>query len=169
MDQCNFCPVCGQKTTAQNSRFYLCPKGHHLYIKPVPCNAAIFENKQGQILLIKRKYDPGKDKFDLPGGFIEPNETIEESLVREIKEELGIKIQDYEYLGSYFDRYLFKGMNYYTLAAVFACKLKKEVVQALDDVGEIVFVDKKKLPFGKFAFESIEKAIRDYLDSQQKI
>ena len=46
------------------------------------------------ILLIKRKNDPGKGEWALPGGFVEVGETILESAYRELEEETGIKCAD---------------------------------------------------------------------------
>lgn len=48
--------------------------------------------KSGHILLIKRKGHPGKGLFALPGGFLNPNESIETCAIRELKEETKIKI-----------------------------------------------------------------------------
>ena len=46
------------------------------------------------ILLIKRKNDPGKGEWALPGGFVEVSETILDSAYRELEEETGIKRAD---------------------------------------------------------------------------
>lgn len=48
--------------------------------------------KSGHILLIKRKFNPGKGLYALPGGFLNPDEMIEECAIRELKEETRIKI-----------------------------------------------------------------------------
>lgn len=62
--------------------------------------------KSGCVLLVKRKFHPGKNKYALPGGFIDENESIKESVLRELKEETGIRvpprqlensIKDYQY------------------------------------------------------------------------
>lgn len=52
--------------------------------------------KDNKILLIKKCGGPYDGKLDLPGGTIEFNEGIEEALIREFKEEVGIDIIDYE-------------------------------------------------------------------------
>lgn len=46
--------------------------------------------KDQKILLVKRAHDPGKGYWTNPGGYIEQFENIEETIVREVKEEAGI-------------------------------------------------------------------------------
>ena len=48
--------------------------------------------KGNHVLLIERKASPGKGLLALPGGFININETIEESTLRELMEETSIKV-----------------------------------------------------------------------------
>lgn len=49
------------------------------------------ESDDTYILLIQRKHDPFKNEWALPGGFVEMDETLEESALRELEEETGIK------------------------------------------------------------------------------
>ena len=49
-----------------------------------------------KILLIKKNGGPYDGKLDLPGGTIEFDENIEETLIRELKEEVGIDIIQYK-------------------------------------------------------------------------
>ena len=51
--------------------------------------------KNNKILLIKKKGGPYDGKLDLPGGTIEFDESIEDALKRELLEEVGIEILDY--------------------------------------------------------------------------
>ncbi len=53
---------------------------------------AIIYDKEGNVLLIKRNYEPFKYYFCLPGGIVEENELLHEAVTREVKEETGIQI-----------------------------------------------------------------------------
>ncbi|MFM1919472.1 MAG: hypothetical protein RLZZ303_1106 [Candidatus Hydrogenedentota bacterium] len=46
---------------------------------------------QRQVLLIKRAKDPFSSYWALPGGFVEIDETLEEAVMRELKEETGVE------------------------------------------------------------------------------
>jgi len=56
----------------------------------VGVSAVIFVNKS--VLLVRRKQEPAKDQWSLPGGAVELGEGILEALARELQEELSIKI-----------------------------------------------------------------------------
>lgn len=46
---------------------------------------------KGKIVLIKRKNEPFKDFYALPGGIVEYGETVENAVLREVEEETGLK------------------------------------------------------------------------------
>ena len=46
--------------------------------------------RDGQLLLVRRASRHGRGNWQLPGGFIEPNETVEQAVVREVQEETGV-------------------------------------------------------------------------------
>lgn len=46
----------------------------------------------GHVLVIERGFNPGKGQLALPGGFIKQNETLEDSAIRELREETNINI-----------------------------------------------------------------------------
>jgi mutator protein MutT len=48
----------------------------------------------GKILLEKRKGDPGKGKWSIPGGLVELGETTTEAIIREVKEETGLDVTE---------------------------------------------------------------------------
>ncbi len=59
--------------------------------------------KDNQILLIKRKNDPYKDKWAMPGGFVEYGERTEDAVLREVKEETGLEAKISQLVGVYSD------------------------------------------------------------------
>jgi 8-oxo-dGTP diphosphatase len=57
--------------------------------------------KENKILLIKRNKEPWKGKLALIGGFVEWGETVEQAVIREVKEETGLKVKIKNLLGIY--------------------------------------------------------------------
>ncbi len=49
-------------------------------------------HRGGKILLIKRRFEPNKGRWSLPGGLVEKGEKVEEAVLREVREELGIGV-----------------------------------------------------------------------------
>ncbi|MCU8041250.1 NUDIX hydrolase [Shewanella oncorhynchi] len=76
---------------------------------------AVITNAQGQVLLLKANY--GNFAWGLPGGALEPGETIHEALVRECQEELGLGVQVNYLSGVYYHS------AYQSQAFIFRCEL----------------------------------------------
>jgi 8-oxo-dGTP diphosphatase len=55
------------------------------------------------VLLVKRRFDPFQGHWAIPGGFVLDNESLEEAVKRELKEETGVKINYLEQLYTYGD------------------------------------------------------------------
>ena len=68
--------------------------GHDKFIHPAA--RAIIENSQGEILFVRRI---DNRKLGIPAGAMEENETIEECIRREVKEEAGIEVLELEVIG----------------------------------------------------------------------
>jgi len=66
----------------------------------VATDAIVFSGKGDdlRVLLIKRKYDPYKGMWALPGGFVEDDEELEAAAIRELEEETGLKVDAMEQL-----------------------------------------------------------------------
>jgi 8-oxo-dGTP diphosphatase len=65
-------------------------------------DCVIFDG-HGRALLIRRKNEPFKDAYALPGGFVEIGETVEDACRREIREEAGLELGAVRLLGVYSD------------------------------------------------------------------
>lgn len=55
--------------------------------------------KDGRLLLVRRASHHGRGNWQLPGGYIEANETIEQAVVREVQEEAGVTAEVEAVLG----------------------------------------------------------------------
>jgi 8-oxo-dGTP diphosphatase len=49
-------------------------------------------HSKGKVLMIKRRFDPNKGKWSLPGGLVELGEAPQEAAKREVREELGLEV-----------------------------------------------------------------------------
>ncbi|QYX64324.1 NUDIX domain-containing protein [Shewanella putrefaciens] len=87
---------------------------------------AVITNAQGQVLLLKANY--GNFAWGLPGGALEPGETIHEALVRECQEELGLSVRVNYLSGVYYHS------AYQSQAFIFRCEL---VLPELPDRPEV--------------------------------
>jgi bifunctional NMN adenylyltransferase/nudix hydrolase len=67
--------------------------------------------KSGHVLVVRRKGHPGKGLIALPGGFVNHNELIIDSCLRELKEETSIKLSREELLASLRDQRVFDHPN----------------------------------------------------------
>jgi len=61
--------------------------------KPMQTVDAVVVDEKDRLILIKRKFEPFKDAYALPGGFIELAENPDEALVRETRNETGVDLQ----------------------------------------------------------------------------
>lgn len=69
----------------------------------VTTDAVVFKKIDGinHVLFIKRKNDPNKGKWALPGGFVDENEDLPDAAARELQEETGLVVKDLQQLGAF--------------------------------------------------------------------
>lgn len=105
-------------------------------------DGVIIENKK--ILLIKRKNNPFKDQWALPGGFVEYNERVEDSVVREVFEETGLKTKIIELFGVYSDPK--RDPRAHTITLVYLLQKISGKLEGKDDASEAKFFNLDNLP-----------------------
>jgi len=124
--------------------------------------AVILINKKGKLLFVVRKNEPKIGFYDLAGGFVEEGESFENAAKRELKEELGVSLELFNYAGSTSDNYEFKGIIYKTVTVVLVANIDGKIYPA-DDVLSVSYFDKKNIPFERFAFPGLSGVIKKYI------
>lgn len=119
---------------------------------------AIIE-KDGAILMIRRKGDTYDGYLALPGGFVDYNETVENAVKREVKEELGVEVVPSAILGVYSDPN--RDPRGHVISTVFICEFKGSPV-AGDDASDFGWVKLDNIDKENLAFDHSE-IIRDYI------
>lgn len=159
------CPVCGSaKFILNNSKSKRCGNcGFVYYINASAAVAAFIINNQGELLVCRRGKEPEKGTWDLPGGFVDENESAEEAITREIAEELNAKVTSLNYLFSLPNEYEYSGMTVPTLDMFYECTLENTTnLKPSDDVEDCFFVPVNELKPELFGLKSIKKAVGMY-------
>ena len=107
-------------------------------------------NENHEFILIKRKNDPFKDHWALPGGFVDYGETTENAAIREAKEETSIDIESVQLFNVYSDPD--RDPRRHTVSIVYLAHGNFDDAKADDDAKDIdVFsfdvLEEKKLAF----------------------
>ena len=114
-------------------------------MKPIDVVAAIIKN-ENTYLIVQRNRDKYLGlKWEFPGGKVEPNESFQEALLREIHEELNIDINIHEKLAE--EKYKDSEIN--IVLHYFLCSIKDGTIK-LNEHEAMSWVDKKG--FGKYDF-----------------
>lgn len=69
--------------------------------RPVLTVDVLVPNDTGQLLFIKRGHEPYRGSWCLPGGLVDPGETVEMAAIREVEEETGLKVSIERIVGIY--------------------------------------------------------------------
>lgn len=112
---------------------------------PIPAVAAfIMENNR--LLLVKRKNEPSKGKWSLPGGRIEVGERIEKALKREIKEEVKVEIevQDLLAIKEYIERDKEGNFKWHYLLLDYKCRITSGIPKPSSDVEKVYWIEPNK-------------------------
>lgn len=115
-----------------------------------------FELEQ-QILLIKRKNDPFKDCWALPGGFVDENEDLELAAIRELVEETQVKVSHLKQIGAFGKPYR-DPRGHMVSVAYFGQVDTNTIAMAADDAKEIGWFSVTNLPSLAFDHSAIIEA-----------
>lgn len=116
--------------------------------------------KDKEVLLIRRRDPPYQGEYALPGGFVDYGESVEDAVMREVKEETGLKTEINKLIGVYSspDR----DPRGHMITTAFSLEIKKGSLRSGSDAEEAEFFDLDSLP--TLAFDHSE-IIEDYISN----
>lgn len=128
---------------------------------------AIIPYPDNKILLIKRNTRPFVGYWALPGGRMDPGETIEQTVIREVKEETGLIVTIVSRIGEYVEEGIKDDVEYEYYPTCFVVKpVGGEVIRQESEIQQIQLFSLNELP-KPLAFEH-EKMIEDYVHASKK-
>lgn len=163
LSQFKYCPKCGSNHFVENNfKSKKCEScGFIYYFNTSSSTIALILNDKKELLVATRAHEPAKDTLDLPGGFVDLDETGEEAVVREIKEETGLETISVTYMFSIPNRYVYSGFEVQTLDLVYLCDVKDtSVMKAEDDVSNLQFIKLADLQPELFGLMSVKEVIK---------
>jgi ADP-ribose pyrophosphatase YjhB (NUDIX family) len=164
LDNFKRCPRCASEQVSLDAeKAIVCQDCGFTYYQNMASAVGGIIEYDSRILLTRRARDPQKSMLDLPGGFVDYGEKAEEALVREVYEELNLRIEEVKYLTSAANTYFYKDVLYHVLDLFFVCPVGAiEAIQARDDVAEFLLFKPEQIPFNELAFESTKSALGYY-------
>ncbi|HEX2957369.1 MAG TPA: NUDIX domain-containing protein [Chitinispirillaceae bacterium] len=155
-----YCPKCGKESlNVLEQNGMICKScGLKYYHNTAAAVAGIIVSPKG-IVMIKRAHDPGKGKLDIPGGFANYHETLEDALRRELFEELNISVTNYRYITSFPNEYQYAGITYFTIDTMFLVQWNETfTIVPNDEIDALYYVDDPQgIDFDTMAFQSTRK------------
>ena len=164
-----FCPLCGTKRTGFTpARPYRCEAcGHTSFFSPVTAVGTLISNSEGQVLLIERAREPGLGMLGMPGGFVDPKESAEEAVRREIHEEVGISVGELTFLMTAPNTYVYHGVVLPVLDIFYSAKIQEgqEIAQDVSEVTSWMWTKISPEILDRLAFHSNRLAMEFYMRS----
>jgi len=158
LEDAKYCPRCGNEATIKFPRSLTCEHcGYGAFYNPKPVACAITTTEQDEILLLRRGFEPQRNSWSMPGGFVDLGESVEDAAIRETKEEIGVEITLTKLVGVYSrstDR---------IVVVVYAARTTGTPIRT-EEALEIGAFGSTTIPWDELAFWSDGRALRDYLN-----
>jgi 8-oxo-dGTP diphosphatase len=142
----NFCLRCGCRLV-EAERFGrarpVCPECGWIYFADPKVAAAVLVEQEGEVLLVRRIYEPERGRWSLPAGFIDAGEDPRRAAERECLEETGLVVQVTALLDVLYGQDHPRGAH---IVLIYKADVLSGVLQPGDDADGAAFFSRRNLP-----------------------
>ncbi len=157
LEDVRYCPRCAAEAAVRFPRSLECPAcGYLTYFNPKPVAAAIPRTGSGEVVLLRRAFDPSAGLWTFPGGFVDLGESVEAAARREAREELAVDLELTGLVGVY------SRSDERVVLVVFSARIQDDPRET-QEATEVRAFPPDALPWDELAFWSTEQALRDHL------
>ena len=159
----NYCSSCGNSVSLQipegdNRPRYVCSQCHAIHYQNPNVVAGCIAAFEDKILLCKRAIEPQIDKWTLPAGFLENQETVMQGAAREAMEEANAAVSDMQ---------LFSVISIPHISQVYMiyrCKLIDGYAEAGPESRAVCLYTESQIPWQQMAFPVMVESLKLYFE-----
>jgi ADP-ribose pyrophosphatase YjhB (NUDIX family) len=158
----NHCTSCGLPLTlgpipGEERPRLSCANGHITYVNPRLVTTTIPVTESGDIVLIRRGFQPGRGLWAQPGGFLEVDETPTEGAIRETLEETGLVVAPGEIVG------LYARLEAAVVVLVYEARIVRGEMRTSPEALDVRNFAPEAIPWPEIAFKTTWWALVDWL------
>ena len=163
-----FCSNCGSDRIAlsipagDNRLRYVCPNCNHIHYQNPNMVVGCLATWEGKILLAKRAIEPRYGYWNLPAGFLENGEAVEDGAIRETLEETKANVK---ILGIHCI-YSISRIN--QIYVIFLAEMQSSTFELTEESLDVKLFSPEEIPWQEIAFPSSVFALRKYLQDKEK-
>ena len=163
----NHCSRCGGQLTLgpvpgeERDRLHCLDCGHIAYLNPRLVVSTVPVTEDGEVILIRRGFEPGRGLWAQPGGFLEIDETPTEGAIRETLEETGLIVAPGEIVG------LYARLEAAVVVLVYESRIVGGEARPSPEALEVRAFAPADIPWSEVAFRTTWWALTDWLATRR--